>query len=162
MIRAILRHIRRILAFVAKAPFRLACWLFGTGGAPAEPTADFEEVADDQIKELAEEMDAGPERLTGVNMSLGDRIHEYVCGDQQVRGAFDFTGMPDHVAVALCVLAPHQLVRLAAAGPDICRRWAEGEKTGLVGVPRLRKDWVQSEPIPVPEEEAAAPMMAFA
>jgi len=54
--------------------------------------------------------------------------------------------MPDHVAIALCCMPPEQLARLSMAGPAICGRWANAEKTGLVGVPLPRKDWaIQSQ-----------------
>jgi hypothetical protein len=166
MLRAILRHVRRILAFVAMVPFRLVAWLFGTGGAPVEPTANFEEVADEQVEELRDELEAPARELTPVNLSLGERIHEYASGDYQTRGSFDLSGMPDHVAVALCVMPPEQLARLAAAGPDICRRWAAGEKTGLVGVPSPSRDWRSlsnlqgAEADAEIEHELAAPIFA--
>lgn len=143
MLRAILRHIRRILLEIAKAPFRMAAWLLGSGAPPSPPLAEFDEVVDKQVEELREELEAGPPELASVNATLGERIHEYAVGDREVRDAFDFIGIPDHVAIALCTMPPDQLLRLAIAGPAICERWAAGEKAGLVGVPLPRQDWIR-------------------
>jgi hypothetical protein len=156
MLRAIIRHIRRILAELVKAPFRMAAWLFGTGGPPSPPSPEFEEVVDDQVEELREELEAGPPELTDVNTSLGERIHEYASGDRDVRDTFDMAGIPEHVAIALLTMPPDQLLRLASAGPQVCGRWAAGEKTGLVSVPLPRKDWIRQQE-PAADETPSAP-----
>lgn len=156
MLRAIIRHIRRILVELAKAPFRMAAWLFGTGGPPSPPSPEFEEVVDEQVEELRQELEAGPSELPGVNMSVGERIHEYAAGDRDLRDTFDMAGIPEHVAIALLTMPPDQLLRLASAGPDICGRWAAGERTGLVGVPLPPKDWIRPQE-PASGEIPAAP-----
>jgi hypothetical protein len=67
--------------------------------------------------------------------SLGERIHRYVDGTDEDRRHYNFSQLPDHVAITLLGLNADARLRLRNAGPAICGRWALGEKTGLVGVP---------------------------
>lgn len=154
MLKAIIFHLKRILRGILSAPGRFARWLSG-GGAPMVQSESFEEAVDEQISELREELDRTPVADDDELQTLGERIHEYASGDRDFRNTFDMTGMPDHVAIALCCMPPLPLIRLASAGPVVCGRWARGEKTGLVGVPFPRTDWADVRPQAQDEGEAA-------
>lgn len=143
MLRAIIRAIGRVLSVVGSAASRALAAIFGSGAEAHLPSPEFETIVDEQVEELREELDAAPERAAVSVDTLGAMIHAYAAGDRAVRDAFDFAAVPEHVSVALLVMPPDQLARLAAAGPAICARWAAGEaRTGLVGVPLPDTVWM--------------------
>ena len=144
MLRVILRAIRQIIGGLVRIPGDFLRWLTGQQGTPLPPaTDDFADEVDSQAAELREQLDAAPvpEPMIAVR-SLGGHVHGFAAGDREYRDAFDVASIPEHVATALLTLAPDQLARLANAGPELCGRWALGEKTGLVGLPPVRKGWV--------------------
>lgn len=161
MLKAIIRAIRRVLSVVGSAAGRALGALFGSREAPPLPSPEFETIVDEQVEELREGLEAAPDRPNDVLLSVGARIHAYAAGDREVRDTFDFDGIPEHVSVALLVMPPHQLCRLAAAGPAICGRWAAGEKTGLVGVPLPDTDWVPAIRPQAPDGDDGAHLPAL-
>lgn len=147
MLRAIMRVIRRVLAAAGRGLIKVGS-LFGRS-APAVPSLEFEELADEHVEELRHELVSTPEPEPAPVTSLGTRFHAYAAADADGRAGFDFGAVPDDVALTLVSLTEAQLARLAAAGPVVCGRWARGERTGLVGVPMHR----QAEPPGVIVEE---------
>ena len=146
MLRQILAAIRQIISGIVRIPGDFLRWLTGQQGTPLPPaTDDYSDVVDKQAAELREQLEAAPapEPMIAVR-SLGGHVHGYAAGDLTYRDAFDVGSIPEHVSVALLTLAPDQLARLASAGPELCGRWALGEKTGLVGVPPVKRGWVPS------------------
>ncbi len=135
MIKTILRHITRIVRLMLTAPARTLAGLLGTG-RQAPPPETVEELVDEQVADIRAELETVPVPAEAPLQTLGERIHAYASADLYARGEFDFLGMPDDVAVGLCVMSSDQLARLAASGPKGCARWAAGEK-GVVGVPRV-------------------------
>jgi hypothetical protein len=140
MLKLILQGIRQILKGLVALPGDLLRMLRGESG-PALPPLEtpYEDGVERLAATLRKELIELPAEAARKASTLGGRIHAYAAGDRQARDAFDVSGIPDHVAVALLTMEPHQLTRLAAAGPDACGKWAEGGKTGLVGVPPCRK-----------------------
>ncbi|MER8573369.1 hypothetical protein NKG99_14330 [Mesorhizobium sp. M1409] len=144
MLKVILRAIRQIIGGILAVPGDFLRWLTGQQGTPLPPaTDDFADEVDSQAAELREQLDApAPESVIAVR-SLGGHVHGYAAGDLADRDAFDVASIPEHVSVALLTLAPDQLARLANAGPELCGQWALGQRTGLVGVPSVKR-WVPS------------------
>ena len=166
MLKVILRAIRQIVGGILAVPGDFLRWLTGQQSTPMPPTTDaFADEVDSQAAELREQLDAPAPKPTIAVRSLGGHVHGYAAGDRDYRDAFDVASIPENVATVLLTLAPDQLARLASAGPELCGRWALGEKTGLVGVPPVKRGWVPSvisgtkpagDPAPglVPEGEA--------
>ncbi|MBZ9798739.1 hypothetical protein [Mesorhizobium sp. ES1-4] len=172
MLKVILKAIRQIIGGLVQLPGDFLRWLTGQQDTPLPPaTDDFADEVDSQAAKLREQLDAAtaPESMISVR-SLGGHVHAYAAGDREYRDAFDVGSVPARVSVALLTLTPDQLARLANAGPERCGRWALGEKTGLVGVPPVKRGWVRSlvsgtkpagkpEPGLVPEGEAPSGML---
>ncbi|TPK78227.1 hypothetical protein [Mesorhizobium sp. B2-4-17] len=129
---------------LVRLPGDFCRWLFGVEGTPLPPATDaFADEVDSQAAELREQLAApAPEPMIAVR-SIGGHIHGYATGDREYRDAFDVASIPENVATALLTLAPDQLARLANAGPELCGRWALGQRTGLVGVPPVKR-WTPS------------------
>ena len=114
MIRTILRHIARIVRLMLTAPGRMLAGLLGTGRQAPPPEAIEELVVNGSPTcgrtRCRPEPDEAPLRALGESSRLrgGD------AGARRVR----LLGMPDDVAVALCVMSSDQLARLAARVPQ--------------------------------------------
>ncbi len=138
MLRAIIRHVMRFLRALSAAPGNILRGLVG-GGAPIAPSAEFEEVVDEQVEELREELNARPETPLAVR-TLGELVHAYASGDTAAKESFDLGRIPDHVSLALLSMKSGDLAKLASASPDQCGRWALGQRSGIVGVAAPSKD----------------------
>jgi hypothetical protein len=124
-------------------PGDLARAIFGKNGpALPPPETPYEDEVERQAAKLRQELIERPTEAAKAASTLGQRVHAYASGDRAQRDGFDVGSVPEHVAVALLTMQPRQLLRLTAAGPEACGRWAEGGRTGLVGVPSCEKDWV--------------------
>jgi hypothetical protein len=133
MLRAIIRHVMRILRALLAAPGNTLRRLLG-GGAPTPPTPEFEDTVDEQVEELREELARTPETPLAA-LTLGEQVHAYAVGDEAAREFFDLGRIPDHVSLALISMATDGLAKLASANPDQCGRWAMGGRSGIVGLP---------------------------
>jgi hypothetical protein len=140
MIKLIIQGLKQILKGLIALPGDLARSLLGRNGpALPPPETPFEDEVDRQAATLRKELIDLPAEAAKAMSTLGERIHAYAAGDRAMRDGFDVSSIPEHVAVALLTMEQDRLLRLASAGPDACGKWAEGGKTGLVGVPPCRK-----------------------
>jgi hypothetical protein len=142
MLKMIINGIRQILKGLIALPGDLARAVLGRSGpALPPPETPFEDEVDRQAEKLRQELIEAPSEAARKASTIGERVHAYAAGDRATRDGFDVGSVPEHVAVALLTMQPAGLLRLASAGPEACGRWAEGGRTGLVGVPPCRKDW---------------------
>jgi hypothetical protein len=136
MLKMILLGIKQMLKGLIALPGDLARAVLGRNGLTLPPPeTPYEDEVERQAAKLRQELIELPAEAAKAASTLGQRVHAYAAGDRAQRDGFDFGSVPEHVAVALLTMQPHQLLRLAAAGPEACGRWAEGGRTGLVGVP---------------------------
>jgi hypothetical protein len=143
MLKMILHGIKQMLKGLLLLPGDLARAVLGRSGpALPPPETPFEDEVDRQAAKLRQEMIEAPAEAARKASTIGERVHAYAAGDRSVRDGFDVGSVPEHVAVALLTMQPNELLRLAAAGPEACGKWAEGGRTGLVGVPPCHKDWI--------------------
>ena len=139
MLRQIVQGLKLILKGLLALPGDMLRWLRGSGG-PMLPPAEtpFEEEVEKQAAALRKDLIELPAEAAKAASILGQRVHAYAAGDRLAREGFDVASVPEHVALALLTIEPHQLLRLASAGPEACGRWAAGQKSGIVGVPACR------------------------
>lgn len=154
MLRAIIRHVMRILRALLAAPGNALRSLIGVG-PPPPPSAEFEEIIEEEIDELRDELASRPETPLAVR-SLGELVHAYAIGDVTSRESFDLCRIPDHVSVALLAMAAGDLDKLATATPDQCGRWALGQRSGIVGLVEPNTDRVPVVLGRLPDEEEQA------
>jgi hypothetical protein len=161
MLKLILQGIRQILKGLIALPGDLARALLGRNGpALPPPETPFEDEVDRQAATLRKELIDLPAEAAKAMSTLGERIHAYATGDRAMRDGFDVSSIPEHVAVVLLTMEQHQLVHLASAGPDACGKWAEGGKTGLVGVPPCRRACINGSARDEGAERPSAPARA--
>jgi hypothetical protein len=117
--------------------------IFGGAGQSMPPSAAYEDAVDDQAGQIKADLDTPRTRTPGTAATtLGGLVHAYAAGDRQVRDSFDVGRLPDHVAIALLTMKPADLMKLAAATPEACGRWALGQRSGIVGIPACQRDWL--------------------
>lgn len=141
--RRILAAIWRFLRALLGLPGELLRDLTGRNGSPIPPSAAFEDVADDHAGQLRQELGTTYRRESGIAATtLGGLVHGYAAGDREVRDRFDVGKLPEHVAVALLTMKDGDMMKLSGATPEACGKWALGQRSGIVGIPDCREDWL--------------------
>lgn len=142
MLIQIVAAMRQIISGILAVPGDLMRWLTGADGTPLPSGNDnFADEVDAQAAELRHRLAEAPRAPGIAATTLGGLVHAYASGDNTARDAFDVGAVPDHVAAALMTLAPEQLTKLSTASPEACGKWALGQRSGIVGLPTVKR-WV--------------------